>query len=274
MKTIQKEFTGTLSEVLVKTTYQTSVTKPDDTDCANPVGYGCGFIINYKNTLFFVTADHIVHFGDYDKNKRTGVDYVVSIYNNVKPKENPLSTVVTPLGGFYYMERFNILKPKGLPELIDVSVCIMKERHFQYPFLTDEVHFPGLTIKAGESKFIFNEEHLTVPDTNTNYFIYGKIKYQMKGIRLYKKDTIKEKLKYIEKPDDYYLFNAPTKIQHYDDWAGLSGSPVISETGSCVGVLCSVNVGTKSIFVMPIDMVKMFMDIALQQELLNANSAN
>ena len=128
-----------LCEVLVKTTYQTQITHPDDKNCEKPVGYGSGFIVKYKDISFFITADHVVHVDDYKlENIRTGTDYVVSIFNNVSPEADKISTVITPLGGFYFMERFNLEKPKEKPELIDVSVCIMKPINFQYPFLTDE----------------------------------------------------------------------------------------------------------------------------------------
>ncbi|KAA6320454.1 hypothetical protein EZS27_029779 [termite gut metagenome] len=262
-----------LCEILVKTTYQTQITHPTDKACEKPISYGCGFIVKYKKMLFFITADHTVHFDDYNnetkKSERTGTDYVISIFNNVRPENDTISTVVTPLGGFYYMERFNILKPDDALELIDVSLCIMKPINFQYPFLTDQVHFGSFTVNAGESKLSIQEELFVEPKTDVNYFVYGKIKYQMKGISLYREDTLKEGLKYISKSGDYYLLNTPQIINDYEDWAGLSGSPVLNENGECIGVLCIVNKETNSIWVMSINKVKMLMDIALVQEQLN-----
>ena len=173
-----------LCEALVKTSYQTQITDAIDKNCENPVGFGSGFIVEYRDTVFFVTADHVVHPDDYDVDARTGKDFIVSIYNNVKPETNFLSTVVTPLGGFYYMESFNLLKPDDAPELVDVSVCIMEKKHFKYPFLTDEVQFHGLTISAGEKKLRIQSELFVEPRSDQAYFIYGKINTKLIGMML------------------------------------------------------------------------------------------
>jgi hypothetical protein len=266
MESTERNNEVTLYEFLVKTTYQTQITHPNDKDCDNPIGYGSGFIVIYKNIPFFITADHVVHVDDYGlENMRTGIDYIVSIYNNVSPEKDKISTVVTPLGGFYYMERINIERLEEKPELIDISLCIMKHSHFQYSFLTDKVCFVDLTVNAGEKKWSIPENLFIEAKEDTNYFIYGKIKPQMKGILLYREDTLKKGLKYIGKSGDYYLLQTEIIVK-YEDWAGLSGSPVISETGECIGVLCEVKEGTKLISVMPTEKIKILMDIALIQE--------
>ncbi len=255
-----------LCEVLVKTAYQTQMTHPSDKNCEKPIGFGSGFMVEYNQKVFFVTADHVVHPDDYDCNERTGTDYVVSIFNNVRPETDFLSTIVTPLGGFYYMDRFDLKKPDDALELFDVSVCIMKEKHFQYRFLTDEVRFNDFTVNAGEPKFRIPSELFAEPSKDKMYFVYGKIRTELKGIILHRLDTLKEELKYIDKVGDYYLLNTPDVISDYEDWAGLSGSPVLNDTGECIGVLCAVTKNTNSIWVMPISMVKMLMDIAINQE--------
>ncbi len=93
-----------------------------------------------------------------------------------------------------------------------------------------------------------------------------KIRTEIKGIKPEKKDTLKEELKYIDKSGDYYLLNTPEIIEDYEDWAGLSGSPVLSETGECIGVLCAVTEKSKSIWVMPTNKIKLLMDVAINQE--------
>jgi hypothetical protein len=164
------------------------------------------------------------------------------------------------------MERFDLNKLNYAPELFDISVCVMKEKHFQYSFLTDEVHFGDLIVNAGEPKFRIPSELFVEPSLEKMYFVYGKIRTELKGIMLHRVDTLKEGLKYIGKAGDYYLLNTPDKIIDHKDWAGLSGSPVLSDTGECIGVLCAVSENTHSIWVMPISKVKMLMDIALHQE--------
>ena len=103
------------------------------------------------------------------------------------------------------MEGFNLSKPKDAPELIDISLCVMKEINFQYKFLTDEVRFKDLTVNAGEQKYSIPAELFAKPDTDKFYFIYGKIKHEMKGIMLHREDTLKEGLKYVCKSGDLFF---------------------------------------------------------------------
>lgn len=237
--------------------------------CANPFAFGSGFIVEYNNDCFFVTADHVLHLDDYkdDNNVRTGNDYVISIFNNVTPENNFLSTIVTPLGGFYYMESFNLDKPKDVDELIDITLCKMKPINFQYPFLTDEVRFTNETIAKGQLKLKIKEECFAEPKQQRNYFIFGKINADIRDdIRMERDSTLKESLQYMSKTKDYFLFNTTDIIYDSNDWEGLSGSPVISEDGECVGVLCSVNENSQSVWVVPIAQVKRLLDIAIRQE--------
>lgn len=259
---------NSLLEVLVKTNYQTVTTAMGNQDYEKYICHGSGFIVQYKDTKFFVTADHVLHPDDYDSEIRIriGLDYTVSIYNNVRPDTGEIATVCTPLGGFYYMEGFNLVKPDELPDLIDVTVCIMKEINFQYPFLTDEKEFQDKDTGRGQRKFILAEANFAEPDANNSYFIYGKIRTQLKGVMLYRENTLKENLKYVYKSDDYFLLNTPDIISDISEWAGLSGSPVFDNQGKCIGVLCSVSPGSNSIWVMPLEKVKLLMDIAIIQE--------
>lgn len=255
-----------LQELLVKTSYQTQTTKHTDKLCENPLAFGSGFIVKYQNEQFFVTADHTLHLDDYkyDINERTGNEYVVSIFTNYSPPDNFLSTVLTPLGGFYFMEQFNLEKPEEADELVDITLCKMKAINLQYPFLCDDVQF------GKQQKLIIPIDCFNEAKTDKNYFVFGQIKTRIEGIRVEREKTVKECLRYISKTGDYLLFNTPEIITDMEEWEGLSGSPVISEDGDCVGVLCSVNENSKSIWVMPSAKVKMLLEIAFQQEKLEA----
>ena len=259
--------TISLFEALVKTTYQIQITKSTDKNLSKPIAFGAGFIIDYREKTFFVTADHNIHIEDYELNERTGIDNVVSIFNNISNKEE-FSTMLTPIGGFHYMEKFNIDKLEKGYEMIDVTVAMMtKEKHFNYPFLTDDCTLNGEhIIKAGEQKFHFVEELLVEPNFESNYSVYGKIKPEIKGLFLHRTDTLKEGIKFVNEVGDYYLFNTQDPIESEEDWAGLSGSPMLDDNGQCVGVVCSVNPGTNSVFVKPISKVKILMEIAIKQE--------
>ncbi len=261
----------TLHEILVKTSYQTQVNRPSDLHLTNPVAFGSGFIISFYDKSFFVTADHVLHLDDYTEGikQRNWIDNVVSIFNNVRPENEFLSTIITPLGGFYYMEKFNLDKPDQVSELVDITLCIMKPINFQYPFLTDEVVFTGEIINAGEQKWVIKKECFTLPNVENKYFIFGKIRTKLEGIILKSEPTLKEDLIFINQIGDYFLFNTNDIIISREDWDGLSGSPVIDINGNCVGVLCSINEKSKSVWVMPFDNVKRLMEVAIQQEVIH-----
>lgn len=258
----------TLHEVVVKTSYLTQITKPEDKDLARPVGFGSGFIVEYEQEKYFVTADHTIHLDDYKgKEGRNGEEYVISIFNNYSDPNNFPSTALTPLGGFYYFDKFRVDKLDELPQPVDVCVCKMKGHNLLLPFLTDEVRFENVTINAGEEKFIFRIASFCEPDVEKAYFVFGKIKTKLRdGIRLEAKSTFKQFLQFVRTSGDFLLFNTPELIADYEEWDGLSGSPVISEDGECVGVLCDVLVDSTSIWVMPISKVKMIIEVIHLQE--------
>lgn len=256
-------------EVLVKTSYQTQITEPHDKECSNPVAFGSGFIVEFDGTDFFVTADHTVHLDDYEEaEERSWKDYVVSIFNNYSPPENFLSTVVTPLGGFYYMEQFHLDKPQNLPKPVDITVCVLKQKHFQYPFLTTGVNFSETDkVNPGEQKFKIKKDCFTTPNANDSYCVFGAVKTKIiDNIKVDREFTLKHNLKFISQNGDFYLFNTPDLILDRDEWRGLSGSPVLSDEGECVGVICDVLENSKSIWVMPISKVQMLIEVAVQQE--------
>lgn len=261
-----------LNELLVKTSYLTQITEPSDKDFARPIGFGSGFIVEYDSANFFVTADHTIHVDDYngEKEERTWKDYRISIFNNYSDPHNFLSTAITPLAGFYYMEQFHLNKLEDLPKPVDVAVCKMHPINFQYPFLTDRVSFAnGEIIDVGEQKLILRKECFSDPVTNKSYFIFGKIRTRLvDGIRMEWQNTLKVTLHFVQKTGDFYLLNTTNIITDKKEWEGLSGSAVISEDGKCIGVLCYVRENSRSIWVMPISKVRMLIDVILQEEQL------
>lgn len=265
---IEKQFD--LREILVKTNYQLVIHKEKDFKNL-PVAYGSGFFLNYQDNLFFLTADHNIHYNDHQENERLGADNYVGILNNISHQEE-LSTVITPVGGFYFMEKFDISEPDLGYELFDVAISMVDRRKFEAPFLTDEklVEETGeIIVSPKEPKYEFLEEHIAEPNEEHSYYVYGKIKPEIKGIILHRVGTFKSNLKFIRKAGQYLLLQTEDIITDHDDWAGLSGSPVLNQEGKCIGVLCSVIVNTTSIFVKPFEKIlPLLQTIPLQEKIL------
>ncbi|MDE5516054.1 hypothetical protein KRE49_09895 [Elizabethkingia meningoseptica] len=268
---IEREFQ--LTEILVKTTYQIVISKEQSFQ-SQPIAFGAGFFLNYKDNLFFITADHNIHIEDHKINERTGIDNYVGVFNNISDKEN-FSTIMTPIGGFYYMESFDISKDGLDPQLIDVAISLVDRSKFEAPFLTDEDISDtngDVWVRPQEHKFQFLDEHIVEPSSNDTYYIFGKIRPKFKGLFLHRENTFKNRLKFIDTYGNYMLLNTEDEISDYEDWAGLSGSPVLNQEGKCVGVLCSVNEGTQSVFVKPFKKITPFLDTIIIQEKLQKGS--
>lgn len=270
---IEREFS--LTEILVKTTYQIVISKEQSFQ-SFPIAYGAGFFINYKGNLFFITADHNIHLTDHKINERTGIDNYVGVLNNISDKNN-FSTAITPIGGFYYMESFDISKEDLNPQLIDVAISLVNRNKFEFPFLTDEDIKDENSkpfVSPNEQKMEFLDEHIVIPSKDDIYFVYGKIRPEIKGLFLHRENTFKNELKYIDTYGNFMLLNTKDEISDVKDWAGLSGSPVLNQNGKCIGVLCSVNEGTQSVFVKPFSKITPFLDTIILQEQIRIENEN
>ncbi|CAI9686945.1 hypothetical protein EAVNVH72_03542 [Elizabethkingia anophelis] len=270
---IEREFS--LTEILVKTTYQIVVSKEPSFQ-SFPIAYGAGFFLNYKDNLFFITVDHNIHINDHKIDERTGIDNYVGILNNISDR-NSLSTLITPIGGFYYMDSFDISKEDLNPQLVDVAISFVDRTKFEAPFLTDEDikdENSKSLVSPNEQKMEFLDEHIVLPSEDDIYFIYGKIKPEIKGLFLHRTNTFKNELKYIDTYGDFILLNSKDEISSVEDWAGLSGSPVLNQKGQCIGVLCSVNEGTQSVFVKPFSKITPFLDTIILQEQIRIENEN
>lgn len=267
MELVEKEFN--LIEILAKTNYQIVICKNQNLE--NPIAFGSGFFINYKENLFFITADHNIHIEDHKINERTGIDNHVAILNNISDK-NTLSTLMTPIGGFYYMEKIDFFNPNKKAELFDVAISLINRNEIIAPFVTDEQiqdSEGNIFVKKNEEMFEFLEEHIVEPNTNDFYFIKGKTRPKFTGVMLHRENAYKEGLQFIEKYGDYILLKTKEVISDYEDWAGLSGSPVLNQKGECVGVLCSIIENSQSIWVKPYEKIKPLLDVIILQEQLD-----
>jgi hypothetical protein len=176
---------------------------------------------------------------------------------------------MTPIGGFYFMESFDFSKDDLNPQLIDVAISLVDRTKLEHPFVTDE----DIKDDQGKSfvlpnqvKFQFLEEHIIHPSSEDTYYIFGKIKPQFKGLFLHRTNTFKNELKYVGSSGRYILLNTTEETIKYEEWAGLSGSPVLNQEGKCVGILCSVLEGTKSVFIKPFKEITPLLDTVILQE--------
>ena len=238
-------------------------------------GFGSGFFFLYRNKLFFVTADHVSHPDDFDKGIRLGKDDFVWVFNN-KNSTTELATMLTPIGGIYSFDQFDINDELSfeIPDMKDISFAILPNS-FKYPFLTHELRVEEqLIVPAGKEKLVIKSECATEL-TSTDYcLVEGCVLWEIiDGIKFFRCNAIHQDLTLIGIDDEgYYILKHSEHIE-YNKWAGLSGGPVFSDQGRLIGMIIEVNEKDDTIRVIPIKKITELMDCAIKYEELPENKS-
>jgi hypothetical protein len=231
-----------LLELLSRTRFQVFTYEPG-TNYELPSGVGSGFMISYKEKQFFVTADHVMHRDDYGKiQERKWKHYDISILNNViiLDENNVPKSMITPLGGFYYFEKTDIRYPDKGIKPFDVTFMIMSEEQMKYPYKTCSIPLSdGNMLPADSDKIVIPSTTFVYGRADQMYSVLGRVKFSMTETNtettlLNSEFTIKEELRFLRKEGDYYILQTSSVVV-YEEWAGLSGSPVLDLEGGTVG---------------------------------------
>ncbi|WP_291583780.1 hypothetical protein [Bacteroides sp.] len=261
-----------LLELLSRTRFQVLTYEPG-TNYELPSGVGSGFMISYKDKQFFVTADHVMHCDDYGKiQERQWKDYDLAILNNVinLDKNNVPKSMITPLTGFFYFEKADIRYPQKGIKPFDVTFMIMSEEQKAYPYKTCSIPLAdGNMLPADSDKIVIPSTTFVSAKTDQTYSVLGRIKFSMKKVNadntlLNSEFTLKEGLRFLRKEGDFYILQTDS-IVIYEEWAGLSGSPVLDVEGGLLGIACSVVPGGNEIYVLDIHKLLPLMDVAILQ---------
>lgn len=261
-----------ISQQLVTTT---------DKERTNIYGFGSGFFMQYKEHLFFVTANHVIHPKDEETNEPIDQDLYVSIINNKNViHDDCIQTIFTPIGDIYTFEEYrlnkNIQTAKDVAQLFnapydipDIAIRMFgKDENFQYDFVTHELVADDGTIIVPH-----NLPKLKVPeDIAKDYtigafsLIMGTVKNDVKDAKFERMNVFYQDLKYVEElPDGHLVLSCPETI-NLDYWKGLSGSPVMDQKGHIVGMLIEANDINNTIIVLPMKLIKKFMDLVISVE--------
>jgi len=256
----------TIVDALYRTHLQTVMTQKGD-KWYKPIAVGSGFFVQYKDRTFFVTSDHTVHLNDYSSqgNSRTGIEYQVNIVNNINTEDR--HNVMTPVGGFTYLDAFNIYNPDNI-ELIDVTACELKTEELKYQFYTPSVHDPNGIVQQQKSIVSFMPEAFSAPKEGTQCYVFGQIESEVVGDEMRRTNIIHD-ITFLYKSGDVICLNSGKVIDDVQQWAGLSGSPILDSDGGLVGVLTSVGVGTDKVYGVSCTRVKMLLDTIIATDHLS-----
>lgn len=113
----------TVCEYIWRCIYHVVVFAPEDRELQNPRAWGSGFFLNTCNGSVFITADHVIHYQDYDEDRRTGIDNIVVLpsYRNV---EGEIASYFASLPPFYDFTGYDLEWP-DITDFVDCAVCLI-----------------------------------------------------------------------------------------------------------------------------------------------------
>lgn len=247
---------------------------------AYPNGAGSGFFLLHKDKVILVTADHVCHPFDHEPNvkQRAFVDKDVAIVNNwVEKDENEVEIpILTPVGGFYYFDQFNFTPVAGFENFrpFDATFSILGVDRFQKPFKNEGIIVKdGLIVVAGLDIIAIPSDATVAPSADDWYICYGHTNFGMNddGVHLKWDTTIHENMKYSGVNGDYYVLKPAESIDG-KAWHGISGAPVLNQTGGLLGILCGGDPAHNAIYVMNMKKVLSLIDSTLQIEKIEAKN--
>lgn len=268
------EFAKAYFDFIWRKNYQVVVAPPGSRDFTNPTYCGCGFVVRYKDYNFFITADHVIHGEHFEADERDAKDNVVGVLLCKNDMECYASLTV-PLGGIYDFTKYQLPKSKDdlvFPELVDVAFCKVDEK--LNACVTTELSIDDeIIVSAGEPKgYIPTEMFLEHPSKDKLYVVAGIIlRVHQNGIRFSPLNAVYCGLEYVETIDNLFHLEYP-QIIDYQQWAGLSGSPVFNNEGKLLGMLLRVEDGGHAVWVKPISEIVKLLDCSLSIEKLNLDN--
>jgi hypothetical protein len=247
----------TLLNLMAKSTVQLVVF-----DCATkkPIQFGSGCIALYKDRLILLSVNHVTRI--------KGVKTYTLIETGLPPKEG--QGLYYSTGGLIYFDTFkmNGVETGEIERMTiseedpaDITFTGVKKdiQLFQKGFV-----YNGFEIEDGPRVFPALEES-TTPLEKDCFGYFGYIKQEIIDDKILKAEvTFKLDLKYQGTYNRFHLFNTPEEIRKKEDYEGTSGAPIFNSDGQLVGLVCSVNEGSKSLFAFPIDYCRSLIDISIE----------
>lgn len=271
---------GTI-ELLVRTHFTVVAAEPG-TQLRDVIGYGSGFMMSYKGYRFFVTAAHVteptwstqVKEKDIRNNDVAIVTHLAQECNGVK------QTIYVPLGDFIYINEIHIdpnnpdllkviKEAEEKPTPVDVAIAMVEERPGVFSFSGSEEQEEGTDGEA-KSKVIIPYEAIVEPDSDDHYFVYGRVKFDNRtdidgNPYVYTEPKFHPDMEYLSTiQGNLHVFKATEDI-NYDEWAGISGSPVLNSQGEIVGIASAVLPGTPHMFALDIKTVRTIFDVLISE---------
>ncbi len=224
-----------------------------------PIQYGSGCIVLYRDRRFLLTVNHVIRIKD--------IETYTLIETGLPLKDD--QTPFYRVGGFMFFDVFKLhgIETKNIDRItlseedpLDVTFAEVKD---DIRLLQKGFNWGGIEIPAGE-KFMLKLDHAVLPTTDDYYGFFGHIKHDVFDNVMKSEIIFHLDLTYKGTYNRFHLFNTTEIIEDESLFAGTSGAPIINKSGQLVGLVCSINKDTKSVFAFPIDYCKQLLDISIQ----------
>ena len=272
---------GTI-ELLVRTHF-TLVAAVKGSNLKDVIGYGSGFMMLYRGYKFFVTAAHVNEPTWSVKSKvKKIMDNDVAIVTHIATTQGGvMQTLYIPIGNFVYINEIHIDPSKTDilkdieaseqdPIPVDVAVAMVEERPGVFTFSDYLIPEDENEDWETKSKIIIPYDVVTGPDVDDHYFVYGRVKFDPRTDEygtpyVYSEPKCHPDMEYVSTLEgNVHVFKA-TEDVIYDEWAGISGSPVLNPDGFVVGIASSVLEGFPHLFALDISVVRPLFDTLIME---------
>lgn len=236
--------------------YQIMVSPYFHKNLGDPKGFGSGFVLYYKGTNYFITADHVTSPHNHPDFCKWGKECICGVASGRNDEEIHAQICVPLQARFEFVKASKPQDKDDLvfPEEVDLTFCKAPKELSDCVTLGFSKPYSILNFPSGQIKGVFDANDAVSDQLDlSKYFVIGSIL----GINNITNDgIIKHKahlnLTFSRYEDEMIVLTTETPINRLKDWAGLSGSPVVNYNGKLLGMLLKASDGFREIRVLPI----------------------
>jgi hypothetical protein len=255
-----KGFITSPAEITVRSSIQVFTAK---SNYPKPEGFGTGFILSYKERIFFVSVSHVT-----DR-----LNLTTYLESNLPLDEQ--GPIIHPIGGICYWDIFKVDSPDKIKSIEDFEAILQNAERLDISFaeiknqielLQPELDFGAFKVNSGR-KFMVTFEKSCVPNKDEEYAFFGRIKHEYEGDVLKMENTFKDSLKYHRDikfgEHRFNMFLSPKRITNKEDYEGCSGAPIFDSLGNIVSIACAIKVNSNIIYGFPIEECRKLLDYSI-----------
>ena len=114
----------------------------------------------------------------------------------------------------------------------------------------------------GADRTVFKPDFNIKPSNNINYGFYGQVRFKgVSGNKILFDYQLEDKLSYIGKEGDLFVFKLPHPYGSHANYQGCSGAPIIDENGNLVSLVSFGRKSTNCIYGIDINRYRAALDI-------------